>query len=303
MIDFYETSPLLGKFLLPTDVSEDALPMKEYIFSPTVDYALHILEKENVMIIGGGTSLIQRRKRIRNSILLDITRMGLSGIRYRANETRIGATTKIADLLQEEQLVDYAGGLLQIAARKVGSPALRNQITVGGNILAGFSWSDMTSALLALDAQLLFRDSKGEHQRHLEEYLKTPSIFVKGKMLLTAILIPAKLDNFRAFHRKFQESASSLSLLTISGTSKVVGKSLTDCRIALSGCTRQPLRLSTLERALETITPTRENLLPLIKLQIAEIPLVQQMKMSRDYAKELVIELLAENIENWIEVK
>lgn len=69
---------------------------------------------------------------------------------------RIGATTRLADLMDDPQCQELAGGILAEAARRAGPLNLRNSATVGGCVAAHGTVRELTLALAALDARVVF---------------------------------------------------------------------------------------------------------------------------------------------------
>lgn len=73
---------------------------------------------------------------------------GAAGERWLA----IGATTPLADLVDDPQCRALAGGILAEAARRAAPVNVRNRATVGGCVVVGESASELLLALAALNA-------------------------------------------------------------------------------------------------------------------------------------------------------
>ena len=68
---------------------------------------------------------------------------------------RIGATTTLADLAQDDTCIRLAGGLLAESARRAASTNQRNTATIGGCIVRGDASSELLLALTVLDARIV----------------------------------------------------------------------------------------------------------------------------------------------------
>jgi len=81
--------------------------------------------------------------------------------------------------------------VLQQAAAVVGSPALRERATVGGNVLTASPTGDMLAALYALDASVRLNSRQGERVLGLEQFILGPGkTAIREEELLTGIEFP-----------------------------------------------------------------------------------------------------------------
>ena len=97
---------------------------------------------------------------------MDITRLGLHGIREESGTFRIGATTRIAALQKHHE----AGWVLDRVAMHLASQQIRNMSTLGGNIARVFPWADFPVALLALGAEMVIAGDGGERVVGADEF-------------------------------------------------------------------------------------------------------------------------------------
>ena len=104
------------------------------------------------LFIGGGTGMAFSRPAAER--IVDLSRMPWKGCRRLADGSlEIGAVTTIGELERLPDATAFCGGILRQATDKLASTPLRNLITVGGNVAAGFAWSDLPVVFLALDAR------------------------------------------------------------------------------------------------------------------------------------------------------
>src|SRR6266542_4626307 len=142
----------------------------------TMDEALSQREQygSDALPIAGGQSLLVmlRNKLIDPKVLLDLEPLGeLRGLQRQAQVVSIGAMTTFFELLSSAD-VQGAIPILSQAASKVGSTAIRNLGTIGGNICHNEPGADLPPALLALNALVELRSRRGTRKIGLSEFLR-----------------------------------------------------------------------------------------------------------------------------------
>jgi carbon-monoxide dehydrogenase medium subunit len=148
----------------------------EYLEPESIREALVLLSRYQgkSKIIAGGTDLMleMRNKFIRPEVVVDITRIpGLDSIAFDdAQGLRIGALTTIRALETSAELQKKVPILSQ-AAGQLGSVAIRNVATVGGNLCNALPSAETSQALVALSAQVRIVGPGGERTMPLEDFL------------------------------------------------------------------------------------------------------------------------------------
>ena len=137
----------------------------------SLDEALSERERHgtDALPIAGGQSLLVmlRNKLIDPKLLLDLEPLGeLRGVKRDSKSISIGAMTTFYDLLSSTE-VKTAAPVLAQAASKVGSTAIRNLGTIGGNLCHNEIGSDPPSALLALNASVECLSLRGRRKMPL----------------------------------------------------------------------------------------------------------------------------------------
>ncbi len=109
----------------------------------------------SVAVLAGGTDLLVDldERRAEPRVVVSLRRLPWRGHRWDADAFVIGATEPLAALEADPTLARRLPALHQAIAA-VGSPALREQATVGGNLGRSAPSSDLTPVLLALDAEV-----------------------------------------------------------------------------------------------------------------------------------------------------
>ncbi|MDI4646260.1 FAD binding domain-containing protein [Cohnella hashimotonis] len=167
---------------------------------------------------------------------------------------RIGALTSLAECRSHPGLA-AASPLVKEAARVIAAPAVRNLATIGGNVLS--RTGDMATALLALDAQLIWLDFAGTLAEPLSAWLDREREGSGGAPgLLTAILLPArdgitvnsKTRRYCAFHKVGRREAFIPPVVNVAlDVAFDEGGVVADIRIAAGGGTMIPARLTAAE--------------------------------------------------------
>ncbi len=112
------------------------LPNFAYVRANSLKEAVGSLGEQGARVCSGGTDLLGclRDEVFSAGKLVNITGLkALSGIANKGDVVRIGALTTITELADNDLVRQNLPGLAQ-AAGSVGSPQLRNQGTIGGNI-------------------------------------------------------------------------------------------------------------------------------------------------------------------------
>jgi CO/xanthine dehydrogenase FAD-binding subunit len=150
----------------------------QYHRPKTLDEALKILSKPNILPLGGGTLLSHL---ISDSVeVVDLQALGLNSIKKSGNNLEIGATATLQQLHEDVNCSHALNSALKLEAPL----NLRNAATVAGAIVTCDGRSTFVTALLALDAKLTIINPKSEII-DLGDFLP-----LRPRGLITAITIP-----------------------------------------------------------------------------------------------------------------
>jgi len=146
---------------------------KRYQVVKTVEEALETLDsyKGKARIIAGGTDLIPklRERELEVECVVDITAIDdLGKIEVDGKMVRIGASVTHHQISSSSLLREKVSLLVEAAA-KVGTPQVRNQGTLVGNIINAQPAADTAVALLALGAEVRVVSQRGSKWMPLED--------------------------------------------------------------------------------------------------------------------------------------
>ncbi len=222
----------------------------EYEVAESVEQAGELLAKYggDAKLLAGGQSLLPLLKLrfTRPSVLIDIGRIdGLAYVREDGDHLAVGALTRYADLERDETL-RRACPLLAAACGEVGDPQVRHLGTIGGSCAHADPASDIPTALVALDAELVVNGERKIAARDFFRGVFTTAL--EPHEVLTEIRVPktAGGSSYRKFHSRAQDWA-------IVGVAALVERSngkIGSARIALTNMGPAPVRATTVEEAL-----------------------------------------------------
>ncbi len=168
----------------------------EYLEPESIDEALTMLSrhKGKARIIAGGTDLMlqMRYKAIKPEYVVDITRIpGLHYVAFDNNRgLKIGPSTTIRDLETSAELREKYPIIAQ-AAGQLGSVAIRNVATVGGNLCNALPSAETSQVLVALSSEAKIVGPGGERRVPLEDFFTgVGKTVLQPDDLLLEIVVP-----------------------------------------------------------------------------------------------------------------
>src|SRR6516165_10469623 len=132
----------------------------------------------------------------------------------------------------------------------------REHAILGADRCVAVNPSDTAPALIALDAQMVIRNSKGERVVNAEDYFIGPAIDItrmnvlRPGDLLTAIRIPSTWAGTQFYFEKVRDrQVWDFPLLNVASAMVVSGGNIQRIRIAVNAAAARPLRLTAVENA------------------------------------------------------
>jgi carbon-monoxide dehydrogenase medium subunit len=176
----------------------------EYEKAASVERALALLARygPGARILAGGHSLIPMMKLrlAQPEVLIDIN--GIRGLRYierAANQLRIGALARHADLLAAQVAGDYFT-ILHDAERVIADPVVRNWGTIGGSLCQADPSEDLSAAFAALKGSMIIHGRDGSREVSARAFHTGPYETVVGPAeMLTEIRLPIKPGSGSAY--------------------------------------------------------------------------------------------------------
>ena len=220
-----------------------------YLLPRSLPEALGQLEQHglDVLVMAGGTvamPLINDGISL-PSVVMGLRLAGLDGIEHANGRLRIGATTTLTQLLQQD-----AVPVLREAARNTASWSIRNMGTVGGNLFTPPPGGDVAVALLALDASVTLASSQSARVVSLADFYTG---FMTNELapdeLLAELWVPISSDP-TAFVKFGRKHANTPAVVTVAARVAWDGARVADARVALGAVGPHPIRAREAERLL-----------------------------------------------------
>jgi carbon-monoxide dehydrogenase medium subunit len=243
--------------------------------------------------IAGGQSLLVllRNKLIDPQVLIDLENVtdlhGLKG----GDGLSIGAMTTIYGLLSSAE-VQSAAAVLAQAASKVGSTAIRNLGTIGGNLCHNEPGADLPPALLALNAVAELRSAKAARKLPLGEFFRGYfETAVQPDELLCRIEVPNLPEGAAAVYLKHAISSEDLAIVGVAvvllpDPKKTRG--LSEIRIGLGGVSAVPFRATKAESGLKAALLNDEAIREAGEIASSEAEPMSDPHGSAEYRRKMV---------------
>jgi carbon-monoxide dehydrogenase medium subunit len=193
-------------------------------------------------VLGGGTVLLPAMGRgdRAHGHVVDLRRLGLTGVRAVGTEVEIGAMTTYTALLASAEL-DGRAALLRLAAGGItGGPQLRNQGTVGGSACYANPASDVPAVLVAAGAQLRLEGPDGVRELPAVEFFHDAFVTALGRgEVLTMIRVPRR--PVRLGYAKLKLSESSWPIATAAACVEFADGQVVSATVTVGAVCRTPV--------------------------------------------------------------
>lgn len=169
----------------------------------TIDEAYRVLmSKKNNTVLGGCAFLRLCSQRIGTAV--DLSKLNLDYIKEQSGFIEIGAMTTFRDIETNSIIQQYFSGVLPKAVSGIIGVQFRNVVTVGASVYSKYGFSDLITALLALDAEVeLHKGGRMALAQFLDKQYE--------KDILTRVFI--KKNDRKAAYQCLRNSASDYPVL------------------------------------------------------------------------------------------
>src|SRR3990170_1612471 len=267
----------------------------DYLEPQTIEEAVSLLAKfdRESKVIAGGTDLINliRAKTIRPKYVVDIARIpGLDHVKYNtAGTLSIGALATIRELEMSAPVKERHPVIAQ-AAGQLGSVAVRNVGTVGGNLCHASPAADTAPALIALGARVKIAGPAGDRTTALENFFAGPgrTVLERGE-ILAEIQVPATPPDTTGIYFKHAiRGAADLAIVGVAVVANFDGGRCRNLRVALAAVAPTPMRATAAERLLEGREPDHALIEIAARAAADESRPITDIRGSADYKREMV---------------
>lgn len=189
------------------------LQIDNYLYASDLTEAYTTLHSVPGSAVLGGCGYLRLGTR-KITTAIDLSKLGLDYVRENDDTVEIGAMTSLRTIETHPSTSRLWSGVLKSAVRNIVGVQLRSGLTVGGTVAGRYPFSDPITALLALDAQLVFHHSG---QVLLEDFLHG-----KGyRDVLEKIILPK--DSRLAAFSSIRKVKSDYAILNVAVAKKTTG--------------------------------------------------------------------------------
>ena len=224
----------------------------EYSRATSLEDALAKLRASNGegKLLAGGHSLVPLMK-LRLSepkTLIDIARIPeLSGIRAKDGSIEIGAGT-VHHEVATSALLRQQCPVIADAAASIGDPQVRNRGTLGGSLAHADPSADYPAVMLALDADIHLKSSKGARVVKAHDFFQ--GLFTVD-LAADEIIVGVQFKPVKAAaYAKLYQRASHFAIVGVAAALDMNGRTVRSARIGVTGASSHATRLTKVEEQL-----------------------------------------------------
>lgn len=267
----------------------------EYLEPESVEKAVALLMHygTKAKVIAGGTDLVpkMRTKAVTLDYAIDIGCIPyLNYIRYDDKQgLLIGALTSIraletsAELRQKYPVISYS-------ASQLGSVAIRNIATLGGNLCNAVPSAEMAPALIALSARAKIVGPYGERVVPLEDFFTgVCTTILKQGEILVEIQLPAPLPDTKCVYLKHSVRGTiDLAIVNIAVALTPEDETCKDIKLVLGAVAPTPMRASKAEAILKSQKLEESIIIETARTAAAEAKPITDQRATAEYRREMV---------------
>jgi len=267
----------------------------DYLEAPTIREAISLLSTYDgkAKVIAGGTDLMNliRTKMIKPEYVVDIGHLpGLDHVKYDdKGALSIGALTTIRALEMSADVREHHPVLSQ-AAGQLGSMAIRNVGTIGGNLCHASPAADTAPPLIALGAGVKIVGPAGERTVALEDFFTGPgqTVLQKGEMVVEILVPPMSPHTQGVYLKHAIRGAADLAIVGVAFIAALDGERFRNVRIVLGAVGPIPMRARNAEELLEGRETDQALIENAAQTASDESRPITDVRASADYRREMV---------------
>ena len=265
----------------------------QYLRPATIAAAVLLLaqHKGKARLIAGGQSLIPmlRSRLVRPAYVIGLEAIAeLKRIEPWDGGLRVGAMVTHHEVVTSP-LVKERATILSDAEILVGSPAVRNLGTLGGNLCHNEVGADPPPALLALGATAVIASPHGERRLPVESFFRG---FLETALaedeILAYIDIPVLPSGSVWSYMKCRQRSVDKAIVGVGVVLRMEGGACRDVRVALGGVAPVPFRAKRAETALMGVRPSDRIIEEAAMAAVAEAEPMSDAHASADYRRKMI---------------
>jgi carbon-monoxide dehydrogenase medium subunit len=223
----------------------------DYYQPKTLNEALKLLKQhgKRAKILAGGHSLlpVMKLRQASPTVLVDIGKLKLSGIKASKTTINIGALTTHAEVAASKVLMSKCP-ILSKAALQIGDTQVRNRGTIGGSLAHADPAADLPTVMMALGAKFVTSSKRSiAAEKFFVDLFATA---LKSGEVLTEIQVPIMANGTGGAYLKHRHPASSYAVVGAAAVVAMKNGKCSHASIVVGGATTNPVRAVAAEKAL-----------------------------------------------------
>jgi aerobic carbon-monoxide dehydrogenase medium subunit len=263
--------------------------------------AVRLLSRSNageMAVLAGGTDLLLEldEGRIAPLQVLSLRKLPWRYLRWERDSLIVGSTLPLRTLELDPHVRRRLPGLWE-AIQDVGSPALRNRATMGGNLGRGSPASDLIPILLALEARVRIVGPSGVREHPVDMVLQESRRSTLGPAeLIESVILPASAPSTYLWQRV--QPINDISQVGVATAFRPEGP---HWRIALGGLQPRARRLTEAEAVLRSARPTNLEMELAAQEASRRAEFVSDKRATESYRRRLVSVLVRRAIQSTLD--
>ena len=273
--------------------------LAEYYRPSSLADALELLSRLNAGPIKfDGGARLSAESAYHPGTAVDLCGLPLAYVESGATGLRIGSLTPLQDIAESLIIQDFAAGIISKSAQAACTSLMRRWETLAGALLSADSSGELLSALLVLDAEVVFQSAKGSFPAPLESFtgMIAGPASSEPPALFAEVRVPVPMAGMRFGRSRIARTSSDRAILSVTASIRMTGDLMGDCLIAMSGAGLKAMRIRSVEAVLAGSQAGRETIVSAIrtKSSLPEIP--ERPHASSDYCRAVLPVLIARAI-------
>ncbi len=272
-----------------------------YVAPQTLAEALNLLaKKKDVAVMAGGTDLVVKLKtgaETEMKTMLDIKRIPeLEGITVNADSVAVGATTKLADIEDNEVIKEKYVALYE-ALKAMAAIAVRHMGTIGGNFANASPVADTAGPVMVYGGTVKLVSAKGERTVPATEFFKGPGVSAKEyDELITEITLPVPPANSGAAFTKKTRVKADISKVSNTIYLEREGNKISALKIAMGAVAATPIMLNDVAAKYVGKEGTEATFAAIAADAAAAIKPIDDVRSTAEYRKMVAKVIIADNL-------
>ncbi|HEV7653494.1 MAG TPA: FAD binding domain-containing protein [Mycobacteriales bacterium] len=203
-----------------------------------------LAERPGAVLVAGGTEVLPDLLWRRRSAAGFVSLRRIPGLRTVVPGLTLGSGVTAARLQRPD--VAAAAPALARSAASLGTPQVRAEATLGGNVVSALPYRNLLPVLLALDATLVLASAAGEREVPFDGFVLAPGqAALRPGEVLTAVRVPVR-TGFQDYVKVGRRNAQYVATVS---AAVVVDTAERRVRFGFGNAAATPLRLDEADRA------------------------------------------------------